>query len=194
DTKRFRLADGWSGLDVLEEGFDHRLADRARPAMDRFALASEAAVGLWKMVSADRMQLLVHSESDAGMRLRLADAQRQPLGGGAVGRALAAAQRIDARELARRYAGVRWLTNLPLETYIAQVGEAVRQGYAVDRENTHRSVISVAVGVAERASGYCLSASIFANARLETEIGELGEQLKTLSEEIFPVREPPRRG
>src|SRR5690606_4530086 len=85
-SKQYRLALAWAGAEVLRDGTALRLAERAQPMMTRFAQATDAAVGLWKIVSRDRMQLAAHAESEAGMRLRLADAQRQPLGGGAAGR------------------------------------------------------------------------------------------------------------
>ncbi|KAB2852406.1 MAG: helix-turn-helix domain-containing protein, partial [Sphingopyxis terrae] len=80
--KRYRLTAAWQAAALLDNGGAVALADRARPLMLRFAQRSEAAVGLWAAVSRERMQLLAHAESDAGMRLRLADEQRQPLGGG----------------------------------------------------------------------------------------------------------------
>ena len=48
--------------------------------------------------------------------------QRQPFGGGSTGRALAAAQRIDEGELARRYAALRWQRPLDFPAYAVQVG------------------------------------------------------------------------
>lgn len=184
-TKQYRLASPWQAIDALRDSRAARLADRAQPLMARFAQSAEAAVGLWRIVSRDRMQLAIHAESDAGMRLSLADDQRQPLGSGAAGRAIAAVQGIGEAELARRHAPVRWQAELPLETYVQQVRDAVARGFAVDRGFTHRGVCTVAVGIAGIAPGFCLSASIVAGSRSDAEIGALGAALIALRDEVI---------
>ncbi|WP_428683515.1 IclR family transcriptional regulator [Sphingopyxis sp.] len=183
-TKRYRLTAPWQATEALRDSVGSRLVDRALPRMAAFAQRTEAAVGLWKIVSRDRMQLAVRAESDAGMRLSLADDQRQPLGSGAAGRAIAAVQGIGSSELARRYAPVRWQAGLPFETYARQVDEAAARGFAVDQGYTHRGVWTVAVGIAGIAPGYCLSASIVAGSRSEAEIGALGAALVALRDEL----------
>jgi DNA-binding IclR family transcriptional regulator len=184
-SKQYQLVPLWAGSELLAGGTAQRLAERAQPLMTRFAQASEAAVGLWKIVSRDRMQLAAHAESEAGMRLRLADAQRQPLGGGAAGRAIAAAQGADASELARRYASVRWQAELPFEIYAAQVRDAAKKGFAVDQGYAHRGVCTVAVGLVDIAPGFCLSASIFAGSRGEAGVDALGADLIALREDLI---------
>ena len=184
-SRKYRLAAAWQGVDALREPGARALAERARPLMARFAQASEAAVGLWRGVSRERMQLVVRAESDAGMRLSLADDQRQPLGGGAAGRALAAAQGIDATELARRFAPVRWQVALPFETYARQVRDAAERGFAIDDGYAHRGVVTVATGLAVPGPGLCLSASIVAGSRSAAEVDALGAGLVDLAQEIL---------
>lgn len=187
-TKTYRLAPAWAVLDVLRDGDAGRLVERARPLMVRFAQSFDAAVGLWKMVSRERTRLIARSESDAGMRLHLADDQRQPLGGGAVGRALAAMQGVDDAELARRFAPVRWQAALAFATYGAQVREAAGRGFAIDDGFAHRGVCTVAVGIAGVAPGFCLSASIFAGSRSDDDIAALGAGLGALAAALVPEK------
>lgn len=184
-TKRYRLTSVWQAADALRDSAGARLVDRAPSPMAAFAQDTEAAVGLWKIVSRDRMQLAVRAESDAGMRLSLADDQRQPLGGGAAGRAIAAAQAVSEAELARRYAPVRWQAELPFEAYAQQVRDAAATGFAIDRGYTHRGVCTVAAGIAGIAPGFCLSASIVAGSRSEAEIEALGRALVALRDELM---------
>jgi len=176
-SKKYRLAANWQAASFLREDAAARLAERALPLMARFAQDNEAAVGLWRIASRERMQLVAHAESDAGMRLSLADDQRQPLGGGAAGRALAAAQGVDASELRRRFAPVRWQAELPFATYESQVRDARVRGFAIDDGFAHRGVVTVATGIAERAPGFCLSASIVAGSRSAAEVETLGAAL-----------------
>jgi len=184
-TKQYRLAAAWRAADALRDTRAARLADRALPLMARFAQSAEAAVGLWKIVSRDRMELAARAESDAGMRLSLADGQRQPLGSGAAGRAIAAVQRVSEAELARRYAPVRWQDELPFDAYARQVAAAAAQGFAVDRGYAHRGVCTVAAGIAGIAPGFCLSASFVAGSRSEAEVEALGAALVALRDEVI---------
>lgn len=183
-SKRFRLAPAWARGDALRDA-SGQLAERAQPLMNGFAQSSEAAVGLWKVISRTRMQLVAHAESDAGMRLRLADAQRQPLGGGAAGRALAATQGADDAELARRFAAVRWQAELPFDTYVRQVRDTAERGFAIDQNFAHRGVCTVAAGIAEMPPGFCLSASILAGSRTEAEVDALGAALMQLRGQLL---------
>jgi len=187
-TKRYRLAAAWAASDALRDGAAQMLVDRARPLMAQFAQSFDAAVGLWKMISRERMQLVSRAESDAGMRLHLADAQRQPLGGGAVGRALAAAQGVDGAELRRRFAPVRWQTDLSFDAYAGQVRDAVDRGFAVDQGFTHRGICTVATGIAP---GFCLSASILAGSRSAEEVDTLGDGLLGLRAALSPAPRSP---
>jgi len=184
-SKQYRLASVWQAADAPRDSRAARLADRAQPLMARFAQRAEAAVGLWKIVSRDRMQLVTRAESDAGMRLSLADDQRQPLGSGAAGRAIAAVQGISESELARRYAPVRWQSDLPFDIYARQVGDAAAKGFAVDQGFAHRGVCTVAAGIAAITPGFCLSASIMAGSRNDAEIEALGVALAELRDELI---------
>lgn len=184
-TKQYRLAVAWQAADALRDTRAARLADRAQPLMARFAQSAEAAVGLWRVVSRDRMQLAGRAESDAGMRLSLADGQRQPLGSGAAGRAIAAVQGVSEAELARRYAPVRWQDALTFEAYARQVAAAGVQGFAIDRGHAHRGVCTVAAGIADIAPGFCLSASFVAGSRSEAEVEALGAALVALRDEVI---------
>lgn len=183
-TKHYRLAAAWQAAEGLRDRGTARFVDRAQPRMARFAQSAEAAVGLWKIVSRDRMQLATHAESDAGMRLSLADDQRQPLGSGAAGRAIAASQHVNEAELARRYALVRWQADLPFDAYVQQVREAAVRGFAVDDGYAHPGVCTVAVGITGFPPGFCLSASFVAGVRSAAAVDALGADLTALRDEL----------
>lgn len=179
-TKFYRLTQVWASSEALRDGTAQALADRALPLLGQFAQTGDAAVALWQVISRDRMRLVSHAESDAAMRIRIVDGQRQPLGGGAAGRALGAAQRVDDAELARRYAAVHWQAELSLETYIDQVHRAEEKGFAIDGGFAHRGICTVAVAIAEIDPGFCISASVFAGSRSTEEIAAIGAELVRL--------------
>src|SRR3990167_5576075 len=183
-TKLYRLTPAWQTADALRQNRTRQLVDRAQPAMARFAQTHETAVGLWRIASRDRMQLVAHAQSDAGMRLALADDQRQPLGAGAAGRAIAAAQAIDEAELARRFAPVRWQYALTFAAYAEQVADAAARGFGLDRGHAHRGVHTVAAAITGVAPGFCLTASFVVGSRPDDALDDIGGALAELGKQL----------
>ena len=180
--KRYRLSDGWARAGLLRDGDARRMIDRLRPLMARFAQAHEVTTGLWQVASRDRLQLVAHAESRAVLRIHLAQGQRQPLGGGAVGRAIAAAQAPGEEEVARRFAAVRWEKAIACADYAEQVRIAGRAGFAVDDGYTHIGICTLAAVIPERGAEYCLSASCFAGVRKSADLTALGRALVDLAD------------
>lgn len=179
--KRYRLSDGWARAGLLRDGDARRMIDRLRPLMARFAQAHEVTTGLWQVASRDRLQLVAHAESKAVLRIHLAQGQRQPLGGGAVGRAIAAAQAPGEEEIARRFAAVRWEKGIALADYAAQVEQAGRTGFAIDDGYTHIGICTLATVLPWPGAEYCVSASCFAGVRKPVDVASLGRALVDLA-------------
>lgn len=177
-AKLYRLAPSWAVTGLFDVGRDRAMAERLRAAMAQVANEHEATVGLWKVSPGRRLQLIAHAECNAAMRIQLADGQRQPIGGGAVGRALAAAEKPGDAELARRFAEVRWQSPLPLSTYLEQIALAAEQGFAIDEAATFTGVTSLAATVGEDHPAYLVSASVFAGSRRPAELQALGTALR----------------
>lgn len=182
--KRYRLCAGWDGLAALLDTAQARVIARAQPLLDRFAQSHDATTGLWRLDRRERLELIALGESTSSTRIHMAVGQRQPIGGGSTGRALAAAQRIDEAELARRYAALRWQRPLDFPAYAVQVGAAVASGYAVDDGFGHAGICSIACVVAGEPIAFCLSASIFAGSREGESIRALGGALRELAAAI----------
>lgn len=176
-TKRYRLTDEWSDSGLFLGGRDAAVIDQLRPTMTRLARDFEATIGLWKVSPGRRLQLIAHALCNAPLRIQLADGQRQPLGGGAVGRALAAAQQVNDAELARRYSEVRWQTPLPLSSYINEVARATRLGFAIDNGAAFPGVCSIAAALGGDSPALILSVSIFAGSRTDDQIESIGRAL-----------------
>jgi DNA-binding IclR family transcriptional regulator len=177
-AKLYRLAPSWAETRLFDAGRDRVMIETLRAAMAQVAREHEATVGLWKVSPGRRLQLIAHAQCNAAMRIQLADGQRQPIGGGAVGRALAAAEQPGDAELARRYAEVRWQSPLPLSIYLEQIALAAEQGFAIDEAATFTGVTSLAATVGEDRPAYLVSASVFAGSRGAKELHALGTALR----------------
>lgn len=180
EDRRYRLVPGWSAT-AAPRGLIEQLIDRVRQPIRTFAEAHDCTVALWQVVSADRFSLVALGESEASTRIHMVVGQRQPIGGGATGRALAAAEGLDEAELRRRYAQVRWQQPLPFETYAAQVARCARVGFAIDDGFGHAGICSIAAALPPlKALRFCISASIFARSRDTVAIDGIGQGLLAL--------------
>lgn len=184
--KRYRLAEGWAQVSVLDGGGLARRIARARPALTRFAREHDTATGLWRVVSGERLALVALGESEEFTRIHMVEGQRQPIGGGSTGRALAAAERLEHEELVRRFSKVRWRRQIDMAAWVEQVARAASLGYALDDGFNHPGICSVSATIpSARGEGarpqFCISASIFAGSRSDREVEALGRALVELA-------------
>lgn len=181
-SKKYQLSESWAASGLFRDSEAHRVIDKMRPLMARFAQAHEATIGLWQVTPKDRLQLMAHAESDAHMVIRLANHQRQPLGSGAVGRAIAAAQQPPTSEIQRRFGAVRWQKDISFSEYHSQIRAATTQGFAIDNGYAHVGIATIAAVIPSAEIGFALSASFFAGARSGAAIADIGQALKSLAE------------
>ncbi|WP_295631783.1 helix-turn-helix domain-containing protein [Novosphingobium sp.] len=187
DGRRYRLAPAWAASRVLDDAAA-RLVARAQPALARFAAQCDAAVGLWQQVSDTRLALVALAETGAATRIHMVPGQRQPVGGGSIGRALAAAERLPEAALARHFAALRWQKPLSFEAWLAQVCAASEAGYAIDDGYGHAGICSIGVAMPKPQGEqpdmpqFCLSASIFEGSRAPDQIAALGQALANLAQ------------
>lgn len=182
--KRYAVAQSWAEIDGLLASPEARVLDRAQPMLERLARAQDATVGLWAIKPRERVELVRLGESNAATRIHMAVGQRQPIGAGSVGRALAAAQNASEDELKRRFTALRWQRPLSFGEYREQIAAAVARGYAVDDGIAFAGVSSIAAVVPNDPITMCISASSFAGSRNAAAMDLLGSALVMLAENI----------
>ncbi|WP_374529012.1 IclR family transcriptional regulator [Novosphingobium sp.] len=179
--KLYRAAAAWDRLDFARGAVEQVIA-RVMPAMRAFAQDHEATVGLWYAVSNARLELVALAESGAATSIHMVVGQRQPIGGGATGRALAASEGLSVADLRRRYDAVRWATPLTFADYARQVERAATAGYAFDNGFGHAGICSFGAKLGGTGPArFCLSASVFAGSLSEAGIVRVGEALASLA-------------
>lgn len=183
-TKRYCLTPAWLGLTRLSQGADARMIALARPLMAQLARDQSATVGLWRRGARDRLELIALGESEAATRIHMVIGQRQPFGGGATGRALAAASETSEAELAQCFAALRWQRPLDFPTYAAQVAEVRSAGYAIDDGYGHAGVCSIACLIPGAVPEFCLSTSVFQGSRDVEGLRRLGEESRRIAADI----------
>jgi IclR family acetate operon transcriptional repressor len=182
--KTYRIAAEWANSDLFGSGKTQTVIDRIKPLMAEAAKEASATIGLWQVIPGQRVRLIAHAECDAMLRIQLAEGQRQPLGSGAVGRALAAAQGIDDGEIARRFAEVKWQKAVRLLEYIDEVRLAQSCGYAVDEGTAFAGVCTIAVALPDLHPGFCVSASLFSGSRSAMDMANIGAALQDIKHAI----------
>ena len=160
-TKRYTLGLGTIDLARLALARD-ALVSAAQAPMARLAERHDAAMGLWRLAH-ERLVLVALAESAAATRIHMVVGQRQPASAGATGRAVLAAQALDDQTVLDAYAGARWRSPPGAETFLHQVREAERRGWAEDIGNINHGIATVASAITDgaRVVRFVLSASIF---------------------------------
>lgn len=179
--KQYRLTQSWAAFAALQAGAAQGVIARARPLIAQFAQAHDASAGLWRMVGDGRIQLVARTESSAETRIHLVEGQRQPLGGGAAGRSIAAAMDLTPDQLQAAFAAVRWQRPPSFDAYLDQIAHIRAKGYAVDDGQMHVGICSVSAALPHDTPEFCLSASIFAGSRTNDEVEALGRALADLA-------------
>ncbi|QJQ31511.1 helix-turn-helix domain-containing protein [Sphingomonas lacunae] len=177
-TKTYRI--GLGSIDFARMALrGDTMVAALRPVMERLAERHDAAIGLWRAADSGRLLLLALAESEAATRIHMAVGQRQPVGAGSTGRALLAARAADATTLRAAHAGVRWPSALDADSYVSQVHEAARLGYAVDDQWLNPGIVTVAAVVPEPGAPprYCLSASLFAGRHDASGVAAIGRDI-----------------
>ena len=163
-----------------------------RGDLDRLAAETNCLVGLWQ-ADDGHMTLVERAVAGRAIRLDMDIKQRLPRFGGAVGRAWAAALKFSDSELREGLAALRWEGNITARSYIAQVRQAERVGYAIDDEVLYKGVVSVGTVIIDRQGVpiFGLTSSDIAHNLDAAKIKRLGEEMASLSRAYSGRASPP---
>ncbi|MFN3953500.1 MAG: IclR family transcriptional regulator [Pararhodobacter sp.] len=190
ETKTYQL-----GMGVLELAIGLLGAnpgDIIGPEMERLALTHGALICLWHITDSDRMVLIERAFDPEVIRLDLPQGKRLPALIGGVGRVIAAHRGLDAAELRRRFAALRWQSPPSFEEYRAGVEAARQQGYGIDSGQLYVGVDLVGAVVVDHRGKprYGLSSVMLKGqaepARLAAIGRDLHEVCQRIGKALFP--------
>jgi DNA-binding IclR family transcriptional regulator len=139
-----------------------------RPHLDSLADRFGVTMTLWLRTGSDRVLLVDRAEGKAMIRIQMNLGQRLPFLIGALGRCMAAHAELPDAELARQYAVQRADALPPFKTFLRQVGQARRDGYAVDANNFVAGITTVSAAVRDGAGRPVMALSaVDLSARLD---------------------------
>ncbi len=100
--------------------------------IEDLARRHRVTAAIHRKISDDRIVLVAAAESDAPVRIHARAGTRMPLLLGASGRVIAAHAGLSRAELKQRFSELRLVRPLDFETYLEQLDEARRLGWAID--------------------------------------------------------------
>lgn len=179
-SKTYALGAGL--LQLSRKLLEQSIVSEIRGDLNKLAAETNCLVGLWQ-VEDGRMVLIERAVTGRPIRLDMDIKQRLPPFAGAVGRAYAAALKLTDAEIRGGFKPLRWLGTVTVKAYIAEVREAERLGYAVDREALYPGVVSIGAIISNREDTplYGLTASDIANNLDETKLKRVGEEMASLA-------------
>lgn len=163
-----------------------RSAELARQIMQEFAARYRVTVSIWHYISPDRIEVTSLETAPKGLRIEIPMGHRVPVLMGASGRLFA--KNLGASEdcLRKMYQEIRWARPLSLETYLEQVMEADRRGWAVDDGYFSAGIMTIAAPVNEPSGkiAFTVSAVFFRGQYTGKKIDEIGTAVRDLAQSL----------
>lgn len=168
---------------TLEEG---SYASLIRPHLDELVASHAVTITLWQRSGDNRVVLVDRVDSNSAIRVHMAIGQRLPLYIAALGRAMAATSGLSRADLRQRFAQLRWQNPPTFDQYYAEVEEAAKKGYAVDRDHYVVGVTTISAPIVTN-SGFAtmaISAVGFSGQFTGSMIEDIGADLRRCASEI----------
>jgi DNA-binding IclR family transcriptional regulator len=118
-----------------------------RPHLRELAARHNITTTLWQRTSGDRVVLVDLAESQSTLRIHMSIGQRLPMYIAALGRCMAAHVDLSPTELRSKLADLRWEEGPSFETYLQEVESARQNGYAVDKGNFAKGVVTISAPI-----------------------------------------------
>lgn len=145
-TKAYKIGLGLVELakGALETASYARLV---HPSLERIAATHRVTATLWHRIADERVVMVDRADNDATMRVHMNVGQRLPMYISALGRSMAVHSGLTVADLRQRVKSLRWDNPPSFEGYKRSVGEAEKNGYAVDADCYVNGVTSVSSAV-----------------------------------------------
>lgn len=154
-----------------------------QPKIQELAQKHKIMVTVWRKISDDRIMLVAAAESDAPVRIHARAGTRSPLLLGASGRVFTAYAGLDRAALKERFHKLRLSRPLDFETFLGQVDDMRRTGWAIDDGYAYSGTLSVAAPVMEpdgRPINFSCSAIMFNGQYDPQRVMSIADELKRI--------------
>lgn len=144
-------------------------------------------VAIWRKISEDRIMLVAAAESDAPIRIHARVGARSPSLLGASGRVFTAYSRLPRTALRERFQRLRLSRPLAFDTYLRQLEEVRRTGWALDDGYTYAGTVTIAAPVLEPGGSlrYTCAAILFNGQYDRQRLGRIAEELRAVGRTLL---------
>ncbi len=178
DTKTYSISMGI--LELATPVIARPPADLIRPTLTELVNKHTVPIALWTISGTNRLVLTdrvlpvgaVHVDIPSGVRL--------PVLAGAIGRCIAAERKYSKSEMKPEFDKIKWQDPPGFETYLSQVEEARKDGYALDMAQLFFGLNMVGATIVDR-DGHprlALSAISIANQISDDSFHDIGRDLR----------------
>ena len=185
-AKTYQLSLGLVALarGALEHSTELQLLE---PRIARLAQEHRMMVAIWRKISEDRIMLVAAAESDAPIRIHARVGARSPSLLGASGRVFTAFSRLPRAKLRERFQRLRLSRPLAFETYLRQLDEVRRTGWALDDGYTYAGTVTIAAPVLEPGGTlrYTCAAILFNGQYDRHRLGRIAEELRAVGRTLL---------
>tara|TARA_R110000850_G_scaffold143276_10_gene265581 strand:- start:731 stop:1495 length:765 start_codon:yes stop_codon:yes gene_type:complete len=178
-SKTYSLSKGL--LELCEKLIGNSIVADIRGELERVADETNCLTGLWQ-ANEGKMILIARAVSKRPMRLDMDIKHRLPPYAGSIGRAYAASQGLSDQSIKEAFKTLHWEGNIDEDRYLAEIRQAERDGFAIDKEGLYPGVVTVSSLIFDRHGQvlYGITASDIAYNLSEVKINELGIEIRTI--------------
>ncbi len=161
-----------------------------KPKIEEVSRAHRVMVTIWRKISDERIMLVAAAESDAAVRIHARTGTRSPLLAGASGRVFTAYSGMSRPALKERFGQLRLARPLGFESYLQQLEEVRRTGWALDDGYAYPGTITIAAPVLEPVGPLNFTcAAILFNGQYDLQrVAVIAEELKRLGHSLVDAR------
>ena len=157
-----------------------------QPYLREIAETFRVTATLWHRTRGDRVVLLDRADHEAAVRVHMSIGQRLPMYVAALGRCMAAHSGLSTEDLRGHFEQLRWADGPSFPTYLKEVEQARKLGYAVDNGSYAKGVTTVSAPVLDEAHKaiMAISAVGFYGQLSNAEIKAVGEFVRQRTERV----------
>lgn len=163
-----------------------------KPRIEELARRYRIMVTVWRRISDERIMLVSVAESDAPVRIHARAGSRSPLLLGASGRVFGAFSGLGKAALKERFQELRLARPLEFETFLQQLEEVRRIGWALDDGYAYAGTVTIAVPVQEPGGALNFTcAAILFNGQYDLQrVAGIAEDLKRIGHSLLEAAPP----
>lgn len=161
----------------------------AAPLMHDLAAEFGVTVTLWRRLGTDRIVLVSSESSPTNLHITMPTGQRLPILMGASGRLFTGRLGLTDEQLRLEFDQIRWARPISFDTYLREVKQASRRGWASDDGYFSNGVLAIAAPVCDQTGhiAFTVSTVMIRGGCDEAKVSVIGEAVRDLGHRLQAI-------